>query len=225
MNERTLASIIEGLPANLAVWHDGPAALPRLMAMVVLERLKDSDRLRASIRAAEGERLNQRLQTDHVDRWRHAASALVKWSADYGMLSETPIPPYVQPATPRNKSAARRARRRPTRPEQVTMRDYSDAVRLASNWWELNPISVGLRAGDMVVESTQGRHSRLSNKRRPEIEVLDLRLAQVTALRPRVTRTDRLVPPAPGFGVDPVDKLTRMATGVCSASCGPAADR
>lgn len=40
MDETTLATVIEELPSALAVWHEGPAGLPRLLAMCTLHRLQ-----------------------------------------------------------------------------------------------------------------------------------------------------------------------------------------
>jgi hypothetical protein len=61
----------------------------------------------------------------------------------------------------------------------------------------------------MIVDSAGGRHVRLTNRRRAEVEVLDTVLAQVTALPESAVPSSRQVTPAPGFGPDLVDPLTR----------------
>jgi hypothetical protein len=213
MDDRTLATAIDDLPSALTVWHDGPSALPRLLSMCILERLREADTHRPTPRADGTMPADPRNQTNHVDRWRHATSTLVTWHSTYGLPEATPVPaPRAGPA-PRNRAAARRARRRVSHQGTVTLRDYNDAVTLAAAWWELDSIRVGLRTGDMTIRSNDSRHVRLHNNRRAEIEVLDIVLSQVTFPPDTMIDPARLVAPAPGFGHERVDPLIRWLQG------------
>lgn len=211
MDDPTLAATIDDLPARLVVWHDGPAALPRLLAMCVLARFREADTLRQS--ADAGYPCEPRNQSNQHDRWRHAVAAIVTWHTAFGTPEATAVPPTPTTPIPRNRSAARRARRRTPRSPEVGLRDYDDAVKLATDWWELDPIRVGLRTGDITIASADSRHVRLGNNRRADIEVLDIALAQVTVLSEPTQGQHHLVASAPGFGPDRVDPLTRWLQG------------
>lgn len=62
------------------------------------------------------------------------------------------------------------------------MRDYEAAVTLAGRWNELDPIRVGLRTGEIIVDGSGGRHVRVKNRRRADVEVLDIALSYVTVV-------------------------------------------
>jgi hypothetical protein len=176
-----LAEAIEARPRELAVWHDGPAALAKLLTHCTLKRLaEEAVLLRSGIGPGLSHpdaEIEDPAYSEHRDRWRHAVSTMVEW---HGRLCHTEASLVAIPAPPRSslRSAAKRHRR--LRPRRVSDRDYEDAVALASAWFELDPIRVGLRTGDMEVTRAAGRHVWVENLRRADVEVLDIVLGLVT---------------------------------------------
>lgn len=182
MDNTTLAEAIDVLPRELAVWHDGPAALAKLLTHCTLQRLLgEAELLRSGIGpglSRQGAEIEDPAYTEHRDRWRHAVSTIVEW---HGLLCHSEVSLVQPPTQPRNSSnrgAAKRRRR--LRPRHVNDRDYEAAVALASAWFELDPIRIGLRTGDMEVAEATGRHVWVKNLRRADIEVLDIVLGLVT---------------------------------------------
>lgn len=182
VDERTLATAIDILPSELVVWHDGPAALARLLATCTLNRLLgEADLLRVGVSSGMStpiRDIEDPQRTEHRDRWRHAVSSVIEWHSRHGTPEASLVDPPARGPSSRNRTASRRARR--ARPRQVGLRDYEAAVHLASAWCELDPIRVGLRTGDMEVVRRDGRHVWVRNRRRAEIEVLDIVLGLVT---------------------------------------------
>ncbi|MDO9455227.1 hypothetical protein [Nocardioides sp.] len=180
MDARELAGSIDTVPRHLLIWRDGPAALPRLLAQSTLGRLQDEERLLLSgippTRPAIDE-VEHESRSESRDRWRHNAATLVSWHAEFGHMSAAEDPPTIEPR-PKRHSGRRRQRGDGRRPVRVA--DYESAVEASSSWWELDPIRLGLRTGDMTVRRSDGRHVWIHNTRRPEIEALDLILGYVT---------------------------------------------
>jgi len=183
LDEAALAQAIDALPSGLAVFYDGPAALPRLLAMCTLERLRrESDLLRLGIgptvQAADSA-IEDPHFGDHRDRWRHAVSTVIEWHGLFGRPAPTRVPPPADNSAVMGR-AGRRSRRRSHR--AVTHNDYEAAVALAAAFYELDPIRVGCRTGDVYIEKAVGRHVWISNRRRPDVEVLDILLTAVTVV-------------------------------------------
>src|SRR5690606_26881950 len=116
--------------------------------------------------------------TEHRDRWRHAVATIVEWHGELCRPEQSLVPIPPPPRNPSNRGAAKRQRR--NRPRRVSDRDYQHAVALASDWAELDPSRVGLRSGDMEVAKASGRHVWVANRRRADVEALDIALAFVT---------------------------------------------
>lgn len=182
MDETELADHIDGLSSGLAVWHDGPPALARILAMCTLERLRDErDLLEVGVGPMAdqpGPELEDPRYGDHRDRWRHAVSTVIVWHGRFGRPNTTRVPAPAKDRGARGR-AGRRVRRQSDR--TVTERDYEVAVRMAADFHELDPIRVGCRTGGIEIHRVAGRHVWLSNRRRADVEVLDILLARVTA--------------------------------------------
>lgn len=180
VDEAPLANAVDALPAQLAVWHDGPAALSRLLASCTLQRfLDEAELLRGGVAAGiQHVEVEDPRRTEHRDRWRHAVSTIIEWHGRHGLPSDTLVPPANRAPRSRNRAAARRVRK--DRPRRVAAADYDTAVALARSWYELDPIRVGLRTGDIEVLRRDSRHVWVRNRRRAEIEVLDIVLGYVT---------------------------------------------
>jgi hypothetical protein len=181
LNKVRLADAIDALPRELAVWHDGPTALAKLLTHCTLNRLADEAKLFQSgitpgLLHPDTE-MEHPAYTEHRDRWSHAVSTIVDW---HGRLCHTQSSLVPVPAPPRNSSRSAAKRHRRLRPRRVSERDYQDAVALASAWFELDPIRVGIRTGDMEVVRSAGRHIWVENLRRADVEVLDIVLGLVT---------------------------------------------
>ena len=193
MDESDFADVIDALPAELAVWHDGPAALPRLLATCVLQRVRaEVDLLSFGIKPGMGEDgsgMEDPRYSQHRHRWRHAVSAVIQWHARCGHPSESLVPPSLKQRGSSNRAGRRRGRQHA---RNLTARDYEVAADLASTWFELDPIRVGCRTGDIKITKATPRHVWVENRRRAEIEVLDLVLEGVTVPVPnREERPDR----------------------------------
>lgn len=182
MDNAALACAIDHLPRALAVWHDGPAALPNLPTHCTLQRLNEEVELwRGGIAPGlppPDAAVENPAYSEHRDRWRHAVATIVEWHGELCSPEQSlvPIPPPLR--SPSNQGAAKRHKR--SRRRRVCDRDYDDAVALASDWAELDPIRVGLRTGDMEVTKASNRHVWIANLRRADVEALDIFLAFVT---------------------------------------------
>lgn len=182
LDAAALAEAVDALPARLVVWHDGPATLSRLLASCTFHRLLGEAELLSggvAVGLQRGEVEDPR-RTDHRDRWRHAVSTIIEWHGRHGLPSETLVPPPDRAPRARNRAAARRARKE--RPRRVAASDYETAVALARLWYELDPLRIGLRAGDLEVFRRDTRHVWVRNRRRADIEALDILLGYVTVL-------------------------------------------
>lgn len=181
MGNAGLADAIDALPRELAVWHDGPAALAKLLTHCTLKRLaEEAELLRSGIGPGLSHPdadMEDPAYGEHRDRWSHAVSTIVDW---HGRLCHPESSLVPIPAPPRSSSRSAVKRHRRLRPRGVSERDYEEAVALASAWFELDPIRVGIRTGDMEVARSAGRHVWVRNLRRADVEVLDILLALVT---------------------------------------------
>lgn len=170
-----LRASIAGLPSELAAWHGGKDALPKMLAVLAMRRIERLARegLHPALRAPG----HLRLDTRSDDRFRHSAAAVVTWSSRHLRDEPSIVPPPVTSQPGR----ARRKGRRPIARGVVTS-DFEAACDLASDWQELEMIEMGLATGDLTIREAKGRHVWLANHRRSEVEVLDIVLAQVTVL-------------------------------------------
>jgi hypothetical protein len=177
-----LAGAIDHLPRALAVWHDGRATLSKLLTHCTLQRLyEEAELLRSGIGPGlprPDAEVEDSAYTEHRDRWRHAVATIVEWHGELCLPEQSLVPIPPPPRNLSNRGAAKRHKR--NRPRRVSDRDYLDAVALASDWAELDPIRVGLRTGDMEVAKASGRHVWIANLRRADVEALDIFLAFVT---------------------------------------------
>ncbi|MBU4188872.1 MAG: hypothetical protein KJ817_11805 [Actinobacteria bacterium] len=179
MDEKDLANRIAALPADLKVWFDGPAALPRLLAVVSLSRFTE---IRDKLRETGGQPLPGHVWDEMQQRWSHAVSSLIEWNGAYGHTEAGLVPILDHPAglgrTTRRHSAD------PARLRRLGKRDYESAVGLSQAWFALDPIRVGLFAGEISILRVKGKNVWVENSRRADIEVLDLLLEQVTVFDP-----------------------------------------
>jgi hypothetical protein len=184
-----LATALDELPSELMVWHDGPAALPRLLALCTVKRSLEvqdliaewsettADNLARSSPAAVGPFVVPFELTDH---WRHTVMTLTEWAVRHQHPNPGLVP--VTTSGSRNRAAKRRARR--LRPRPVNDNDYETAIALAREWMALDTVRIGLRTGDISVDharGSQGNHVWVTNRRRADIEVMDIMLSSVTA--------------------------------------------
>jgi hypothetical protein len=187
---KDLCRVIEALPAELAVWHAGPDALPRMLSSVSARRITtwvasaaggaSPGDGRVDLEGGSLDWMGHSADEGTLAHWRHPAMTLVEWHATHGHAAETLVPP---PETASRKGANRKGGRRPI-PRRVNTADVTAALELAKSWEALGTILTGLRTGDCTIQRHTGRHIWVSNHRRSDVEVLDIVLGQVTVLDP-----------------------------------------
>lgn len=170
-----LRALIADLPIDLAAWHDGKDALPKMLSVLAMRRIERLARegLHPALHAPD----HLRVDTRSDDRFSHAAAAVVTWGSKH-LRDETSI---VPPEITRRQGRARRKGRRPIA-RNVVASDFEAACDLAWDWQQLELVEMGLATGDLTIREATGKHVWLENHRRSDVEVLDIVLAQVTAL-------------------------------------------
>jgi hypothetical protein len=167
----------------------GPGRVGESSLHLHLHRLLgEADLLRAGVAtggSAPGGDLEDPQRTEHRDRWRHAVSTVIEWHSRHGTSAPSLVDPPTLGSGSRNRAASRRARR--ARPPSRRRRRLRSRCSSGLILYELDPIQVGLRTGDVQVVRRDSRHVWIQNRRRAEIEVLDIILELVTvADRPDV---------------------------------------
>lgn len=180
VDERKLAVGIAGLPADLKVWFDGPAALPRLLVESTMRRYSE---VVLDLRAA-GSLVNSAAVHAMRDGWRHSVTSLVEWHGLYGHTEARLVPLSSRDASIGSRPVGRRRTKGQQSLRPLGRRDYAGAVNLSRSWLALDTIRAGLASGDLGVTRWRGRHVWLTNSRNPAIEALDVLLAQVTVFDP-----------------------------------------
>lgn len=109
MDAQGLSDHIGKLPAELKVWFDGPAALPRLLAASSMRRISEALRRLSS---PYGSGLPGHSQGEAQHEWQHAVSTLIKWYSLYGHdEAGAQLPGRSPPDDPADQTAlAERAR-------------------------------------------------------------------------------------------------------------------
>jgi hypothetical protein len=104
-----LADAIDALPRELAVWHDDPAALAKLLTHCTLKRLaEEAELLRSGIGPGLSHpdaEFEDPAYSDHRDRWSHAVSTIVDW---HGRLMPHRVFSRADPGTAPQHVAQRR---------------------------------------------------------------------------------------------------------------------
>lgn len=177
VNDWDLGAEIAALPGSLNLWHAGPEALPMVLAHLAMRRIEQLARegRHPALIAPNHLRVDSRSEAQFL----HAAATVVLWSSHHLRPSSSLVPP---PPSVRAGRKSRKAKRRIARP--VSLGDLQAAYELARDWQYLETVQIGLATGDMLVTGVRGRNVWVENRRRADVESLDIQLEQVTVLDP-----------------------------------------